>query len=106
MQLSLENVYEVIEVAEMFFLPDLKRQCGVFLAKFIEIDSAVDLICTARLFNIPKLEHSCVEFMAKYIEGVSIHIFSTLQGIPNVKYYLKIGWKFKFLILQACQNWG
>ena len=106
MQLSLENVYEVIEVAEMFFLPDLKRQCGVFLAKFIEIDSAVDLICTARLFNIPKLEHSCVEFMAKYIEEVSIHIFSTLQGILNVKYYLKIGRKFKFIMLQACQNWG
>merc|ERR1719195_134313 len=66
--LSLENVYEVIEVAEMFFLPDLKRKCGVFLTNFVEIDNAVDLICTARLFNIPKLEHSCVEFMAKYIE--------------------------------------
>ena len=69
-QLSLENVYEVIEVAEMFFLPDLKRKCGVFLTNFVEIDNAVDLICTARLFNIPKLEHSCVEFMAKYIDEV------------------------------------
>ena len=72
MQLSLDNVYDVIEVAEMFFLPDLKRQCGVFLTGFVEIDNAVDLIFTARLFNIPKLEHSCVEFMAKNIEEVII----------------------------------
>ena len=57
----------------MFFLPDLKRQCGVFLTGFVEIDNAVDLIFTARLFNIPKLEHSCVEFMAKNIEEVIIH---------------------------------
>ena len=73
LQLSLDNVYDVIEVAEMFFLPDLKKQCGVFLTGFVEIDNAVDLIFTARLFNIPKLEHSCVEFMAKNIEEVIIH---------------------------------
>jgi len=66
--LSLDNVYDVIEVAEMFFLPDLKKRCGVFLTGFLEVDNAVDQIFTARLFNIPKLEHSCVDFMAKNIE--------------------------------------
>ena len=72
MQLSVDNVYDVIEVAEMFFLPDLKRHCGVFLTNFVEVDNAVDLIFTARLFNIPKLEHNCVEFMAKHIEEVKV----------------------------------
>ena len=83
MQLSLDNVYDVIEVAEMFFLPDLKKQCGVFLTGFVEIDNAVDLIFTARLFNIPKLEHSCVEFMAKNIEEVIIHYNSNLLDNSN-----------------------
>ena len=57
-----------MEVAEMFFLPDLKRQCGIFLASFIEEENAVDLLCTARLFNVPRLEHHCIEFLAKNIE--------------------------------------
>ena len=52
----------------MFFLPDLKRQCGIFLASFIEEENAVDLLCTARLFNVPRLEHHCIEFLAKNIE--------------------------------------
>ena len=73
LQLSMDNVYDVIEVSEMFFLPDLKRQCGVYLTGFVEVDNAVDLIFTARLFNIPKLEQSCVEFMANNIEEVIIH---------------------------------
>ena len=70
-QLSIENVYEVLEASEMFFLQDLKRQCGAFLANFLEIDNVVDLLHTGRLFNIPRLEHQCVEFMARYIEDVS-----------------------------------
>ena len=79
----MDNVYDVIEVAEMFFLTDLKRQCGVFLTGFVEVDKAVDLIFTARLFNIPKLKHSCVEFMAKNIEEVIIHYNSNLLDNTN-----------------------
>ena len=71
----MDNVYEVMEVAEMFFLPDLKRHCGIYLSNFVETDNAVDLLCTARLFNIPRLEHHCVEFMAKNIEEVCDSFF-------------------------------
>lgn len=71
-QLSPDNVYDVLEVAEMFFLHDLKRQCGSFLSNYIEVENAVDLLQTARLFNIPRLEHNCVEFMASAIEEVSL----------------------------------
>ena len=54
----------------MFFLPDLKRHCGLFLANFIEEENAVDLLSTARLFNVPRLEHHCIEFLAKNIEDM------------------------------------
>lgn len=62
-----------MEVSEMFFLGDLKRQCGVFLANYVDLENVVDLLLTARLFTIPRLEHHCVEFMAKYLEEMVCH---------------------------------
>ena len=58
-------MYDVLEAAEIFLLPDLKRQCGTFLAQYLEISNVVDFLQTARLFVIPRLEHACVEFIAK-----------------------------------------
>ena len=69
-QITPENVYDVMQMSDMFFLPDLKRQCGSYLANFIDIENVVDLLQTARLFSIPRLEHQCVEFMANAIEEV------------------------------------
>lgn len=69
-QLDAENVYDVLEAAEMFLLPDLKRQCGAFLGSFIELENAVDLLQTARLFSIPRLEQLCIEFMANNVEDL------------------------------------
>lgn len=63
-----------MQMSDMFFLPDLKRQCGSYLANFIDIENVVDLLQTARLFNIPRLEHQCVEFMANGIEEVCLFI--------------------------------
>jgi ankyrin repeat/BTB/POZ domain-containing protein 1 len=68
--ISPENVYDIMEMSDMFFLPDLKRQVGSYFTKFIAIDNVVDLLQTARLFNVPKLEHQCIEFMANYIEEI------------------------------------
>ena len=64
-----------MEMSDMFFLPDLKRQVGSYFTKFIAIDNVVDLLQTARLFNVPKLEHQCIEFMANYIEEVILHTY-------------------------------
>jgi ankyrin repeat/BTB/POZ domain-containing protein 1 len=64
-------VYETMEASEMLLLPDLKRQCGIFLASYLETGNVVDLLRTARLFDIPRLEHQCIEFTAKNIEEVS-----------------------------------
>ena len=61
-----------MEAAEMLLLPDLKRQCGSFLGKHLELGNIVDLLRTARLFDIPRLERLCVEFAAENIEDVRI----------------------------------
>ena len=55
----------------MFLLTGLKRQCGLFLAQYIEISNAVDLLESARLYGIPRLEHHCTEFMAANIKEVN-----------------------------------
>ena len=70
-QLNPDVVYEVLEAADMFLLTGLKRQCGLFLAQYIEMSNAVDLLESARLYAIPRLEHQCTEFMAANIEEVS-----------------------------------
>ena len=67
-----------MEISEMFFLQDLKRQCGTFLANFIEVDNVVNLLHTGRLFSIPRLEHQCVEFMARNIEEVISFLYKKI----------------------------
>ena len=73
-QISTENVYDVLEAAEIFLLPDLKRQCGSFLEQYLETSNVVELVQTARLFAIPRLEHACVEFIAKVCTNYPISI--------------------------------
>ena len=67
-------MYETLEAAEMLLLPDLKRQCGIFLSAFLETGNVIDLLRTARLFDIPRLEHQCIEFVAANIEEVRFHL--------------------------------
>jgi len=69
-QIDTENVYDVLEAADIFLLPDLKRQCGAFLENYLEISNVIDLVNTARLFVLPRLEHACVEFIAKNIDEI------------------------------------
>ena len=73
LQLNPDVVYEVLEAADMFLLTGLKRQCGLFLAQYVEMSNAVDLLESARLYSIPRLEHSCTEFMAANIEEVRMN---------------------------------
>ena len=79
-----------MQLSDMFFLPDLKRQCGSYLANFIDIENVVDLLQTARLFNIPRLEHQCVEFMANGIEEVCLFILELYYCILIFKTFFSL----------------
>lgn len=79
----MDNVYEAMEAAEMLLLPDLKRQCGMFLSEYLETSNVVDLLRTSRLFDIPRLEHQCVEFVAANIEEVDIEMLDPSRYFSN-----------------------
>ncbi|XP_051913755.1 ankyrin repeat and BTB/POZ domain-containing protein 1 isoform X2 [Hippocampus zosterae] len=67
-QLTQENAFDVLCVADMYLLPGLKRLCGKTLAKNICEDNVLCVWKTAKLFRLSRLEDQCVEFMARIIE--------------------------------------
>uniref|UniRef100_A0A672M9Y5 Ankyrin repeat and BTB/POZ domain-containing protein 1 n=1 Tax=Sinocyclocheilus grahami TaxID=75366 RepID=A0A672M9Y5_SINGR len=67
-QLSHENVYEVLCVADMYLLPGLKRLCGRTLAVLLNEENVLHMWKTAKLFRLSRLEDLCTEYMAKIIE--------------------------------------
>lgn len=69
-QLSHENVYEVLCVADMYLLPGLKRLCGRTLAALLNEENVLHVWKTAKLFRLSRLEDQCTEYMAKIIERV------------------------------------
>ncbi len=72
-QLSHENVYEVLCVADMYLLPGLKRLCGRTLAVLLNEENVLHMWKTAKLFRLSRLEDQCTEYMAKIIERVCVH---------------------------------
>uniref|UniRef100_A0A8C1F399 Ankyrin repeat and BTB (POZ) domain containing 1 n=1 Tax=Cyprinus carpio carpio TaxID=630221 RepID=A0A8C1F399_CYPCA len=67
-QLSHENVYEVLCVADMYLLPGLKRLCGRTLAVLLSEENVLHMWKTAKLFRLSRLEDQCTEYMARIIE--------------------------------------
>lgn len=77
-QLSPENAYDVLGVADMYLLPGLKRLCGKTLAQILDEDNVVSIWKVAKLFQLTRLEDQCTEYMAKIIEKV------IWEGVPRV----------------------
>nr|XP_009667658.1 PREDICTED: ankyrin repeat and BTB/POZ domain-containing protein 1 [Struthio camelus australis] len=67
-ELSPENAYDVLCVADMYLLPGLKRLCGRTLAQILDEDNIVNIWRIAKLFQLTRLEDQCTEYMAKIIE--------------------------------------
>uniref|UniRef100_A0ACB8EHM3 Ankyrin repeat and BTB/POZ domain-containing protein 1 n=1 Tax=Sphaerodactylus townsendi TaxID=933632 RepID=A0ACB8EHM3_9SAUR len=67
-ELSPENAYEVLCVADMYLLPGLKRLCGKTLAQVLDEDTVVSIWKAAKMFQLTRLEDQCTEYMAKIIE--------------------------------------
>ncbi|XP_037539989.1 ankyrin repeat and BTB/POZ domain-containing protein 1 [Nematolebias whitei] len=67
-ELVMENVFDVLCVADMYLLPGLKRLCGKTLASTICEENVLHMWKTAKLFRLSRLEDQCTEFMAKIIE--------------------------------------
>lgn len=66
----METVVEVMVVADMFLVPGLKRQCGVYLGTRLQTHTVVSTLRLARLFQLSRLEDQCIAFMAKHLDQV------------------------------------
>nr|XP_033782147.1 ankyrin repeat and BTB/POZ domain-containing protein 1 isoform X2 [Geotrypetes seraphini] len=78
-ELSLENVYDVLCLADMYLLPGLKRLCGKTLAQTLDEDNVIGIWKVAKLFQLTRLEDQCTEHMAKIIEKmVELEEFATV----------------------------
>ncbi|KAK8398875.1 hypothetical protein O3P69_004161 [Scylla paramamosain] len=85
---SMETAMEVMMVADMFLVPGLTRQCGVYLGSCLQVHSVVSILKLARLFQLPRLEDQCVAFIAKNLDQVvELEQFQTLvlQDAEEVK---------------------
>lgn len=89
-QLMMENVLDVLCVADMYLLPGLKRLCGKTLAKSIGEDNVLHMWKTAKLFRLSRLEDQCTELMAKIIERVGVFIYQCLYD-PSLLWYEATG---------------
>lgn len=69
-QLTADNVFDVLCVADMYLLPGLKRICGKSLAQAVCKDNVVQMWKVAKLFQLSRLEDYCTEYMAKFIDQV------------------------------------
>uniref|UniRef100_A0A8C5PMQ8 Ankyrin repeat and BTB/POZ domain-containing protein 1 n=1 Tax=Leptobrachium leishanense TaxID=445787 RepID=A0A8C5PMQ8_9ANUR len=67
-ELSPENVYDVLFVADMYLLPGLKRLCGKTLAQMLDEESVMGIWKLAKLFQLTRLEDQSTEYMARIIE--------------------------------------
>ncbi|KAH8031075.1 hypothetical protein HPB51_012763 [Rhipicephalus microplus] len=69
-KLSADNVWDVLCAADVYLLPDLKRQCGASIARMLEVETVCGTLRASRLFRLPRLENQCIEFMAKHLAKV------------------------------------
>ena len=73
-----ENLlYDVLQTAEMYLLPGLKRKCASELAAHhLTKENLFDFLRIARLYDLKKLEFACISFLASFLLEV---IFSILD---------------------------
>lgn len=67
-ELSQDNVWEVLQFADLYLLKGLTRICALVIGQDLDTENVVSALQAARLFDIPRLETQCSEFMANSIE--------------------------------------
>lgn len=85
-------MFEVLYKADMYLLPGLKKQCGLYIGDLIDEENIFTVLEVSRLFDLPKLEDRCAEFMATHIEQVTspayIGYITGAGNISNIRWRL------------------
>lgn len=64
------NVWEVACVADVYLLPELRRQCGQLIGERLDEAGACSALKVARLLRLHRLEEQCIDFMARHLAQV------------------------------------
>lgn len=70
-EFTLENVYELLTLSDLYLLPGLKRQAANFVGRNLDKENVIDILKLARLFELVRLELDCSAFMANNIEFIA-----------------------------------
>lgn len=65
-----EIVSDVLSAASECLLPGLVRQCGVYMARWLDKSCVCDVLRLARLYELPRLENECYQYIADHFETV------------------------------------
>ncbi|OWA52724.1 Ankyrin repeat and BTB/POZ domain-containing protein 1 [Hypsibius exemplaris] len=66
--LTAENVLDLLDTAELYLLPGLKKQCATVIAANLDRNCVIPILRTARALQLPRLQAVCVQFVASHIE--------------------------------------
>lgn len=58
-----ETVLQLLQLADQFLLPELRRLCAHVLRRFITADNVSDLLSVAEVHNSPQLQIFCQQFL-------------------------------------------
>lgn len=72
-ELTEQNIYDVLMVADLYLLVGLKRQCASVIGHRLDVQNVVDILRTARLFSLSRLENQCAEFMSNHLDEMVCH---------------------------------
>jgi len=58
-----ETVVQLLQLADQFLLPELRRLCAHVLRRFITAANVSDLLSIAEVHNAPQLQIFCQQFL-------------------------------------------
>lgn len=58
-----ETVLKLLQLADQFLLPELRRLCAHVIRRFITADNVTDLLAIAEVHNSPQLQIFCQQFL-------------------------------------------
>lgn len=88
--ISSENVIEILHLASLIWLDELREKCSVFLLRCLKPNNCVPILASADLFNLNQLTMVCSQMLSlwnnqipynQYTSAMSVEYFIYLNGI-------------------------
>lgn len=68
--LSMENVQDILQIADLYIVPDLRKKCEEFLLCSISCENVFSILNMAFTFSIENVLSSALSFIDNYLENI------------------------------------